>query len=115
MSVAEADRVLVVLSVVPGLEEPVVDWLMERDGDTGFTSVPAFGHGADAEGLSIAEQVTGRRRRLRFEIAMPRAQCRSFLDEAVARFGTADIHVMVLPILAAGDPATVRDAFSNSG
>ena len=32
------------------------------------------------------------------------------MDETVAHFGKADVHVMVLPILATGDPAAVRDA-----
>lgn len=114
MSAAMSEQVLVVLSVAPGLEEPVVDWLMGREGDPGFTSVPVFGHGADSMSLSIAEQVTGRRRRLRFEVAMARSQCRSFLDEVVARFGETDVHVMALPVLAAGDPMAVRDALTDT-
>lgn len=110
MSVAMADHVLVVLSVPPGLEEPMVDWLLSRGDDAGFTSATVFGHGAERAGLSIAEQVTGRRRRLRFEVAMPRSRCGAFLDEAAERFGAADVHVMVLPVLAEGAPAAARDA-----
>lgn len=105
------DRVLVMLNVAPGLEEAIVDWLLGRGGNGGFTSGPVFGHGSEGQALSIAEQVTGRRRRLRFEVSMQRSECGAFLDEAAERFGTADIHITVLPVLAAGAPAAAREAF----
>ena len=107
MNLLSSDCVLVVLNVTPGLEEPVVDWLLGREGDAGFTSGIAYGHGADNDGLSIAEQVTGRRRRVRFEVAMPAAARDAFLAEAATQFGSADVHVMVLPMLANGPLAAV--------
>lgn len=96
------EQVLIVLNVLPGLEEAVVDWLLGREGAGGFTSSPAHGHSTRHGGLSIVEQVRARRNRTRFEIHMHRDEARDFLGQALEEFGAADVHVMVLPVTAAG-------------
>lgn len=94
--------VLVVLNTAPGLEELVVDWLLGREGERGFTSTRIHGHSAEHDGLTQAEQVSGRRERVQFEIHMPAGRVSGFLGDAAAEFGVADVHCMVLPVIAAG-------------
>lgn len=58
---------MLVLNIAPTLEEDLVDYLLTQDAVEGFTSCAVFGHGQH-HGLSIAEQVTGKRKRLRYEM-----------------------------------------------
>lgn len=102
--------VLVVLNVAPGIEDAVVDWLLGRAGHTGFTSSTVYGHSSRHEGLGVAEQVRGRRRRMQFEIHMARDAVHGFVSDAHAEFGAADVHCLVLPAIAAGSLATVLES-----
>lgn len=95
-------EVLVILNVPPAIEEPVVDWLLSREGGGGFTSFPVAGHSSAHEGLSAAEQVTGRRRRHQFEVRLPAAALDRFLAGISTDFGAADIRYWVLPVIASG-------------
>lgn len=110
MSATGTDLVLVVLSASPGLEDAVVDWLLGRRGKTGFTSTTIYGHSSKHEGLSIAEQVSGRRRRTQFEVHMTLDAARDFMRDAVDNFGSADIHCFVLPAIAAGSLSNVLES-----
>lgn len=60
-------NVLLVLLIDPALEEDLVDYLLESDHVDGFTSSDASGHGEHGA-MTIAEQVTDRRRRKRYEM-----------------------------------------------
>lgn len=100
---------VVTLNVAPGLEEAVIDWLLGREGEKGFTSTTVYGHSSHHGGLNAAEQVSGRRRRTQFEIHMPAATARQFVVDAATEFGGADVHCIVLPAVAAGTLAAVRD------
>ncbi len=66
---------LLVLNISPELEEDLVDYLLGLEGVEGFTSYQVYGHGEHGR-LSLREQVTGRRRRMQYEIMLP--------DEGVA-------------------------------
>lgn len=110
MTGSAPELVLVVLNVAPGIEDAVVDWLLGRAGHKGFTSSIVYGHSSRHEGLSAAEQVRGRRRRMQFEIHMPRDAVREFIAEAHQEFGGADVHCLVLPAIAAGSLASVLDS-----
>lgn len=61
--------VLLILNAPPALEDDLIDYLLSLDCVAGFTSMKAMGHGSGAD-LSIAEQVSGRRHRLQFEVIM---------------------------------------------
>ena len=110
MTGPDPELVLVILNVAPGIEDAVVDWLLGRAGHTGFTSTTVYGHSSRHEGLSAAEQVRGRRRRMEFEIHMSRDAVSDFIAEAHEEFGGADVHCLVLPAIAAGSLATVLDS-----
>ncbi|MCP5145083.1 MAG: DUF3240 family protein [Gammaproteobacteria bacterium] len=94
-------QVLVVLTVPGELEEAIVDWLLEH-GPGGFTTCPVRGHGADAARLTLAEQVSGRQRRLQFQVQIDGEACSSFLSGLRASLPGADIHYWVLPVLGGG-------------
>jgi len=106
---APVDLALVILNTTPGLEELIIDWLLGREGDKGFSSFPIHGHSARHDALSPAEQVSGRRRRIQFEVHMPSADVDAFLREAGERFRGADIHCMVLPVQMAGSLGRLLD------
>ncbi len=59
--------VLLLINLPPSLEEDLVDYLLSIDSVEGFTSYPVQGHG-DHRNLNIAEQVSGRRKRIQFEM-----------------------------------------------
>lgn len=73
-------KTLLVLNLRPELEEDLVDYLLAREGVAGFTSYHARGHGLVNEELSLAEQVSGRRKRLQFEILMDEADVNLLID-----------------------------------
>jgi hypothetical protein len=95
-------EVLVVMTVAPALEEPVIDWLLARPENSGFTSLQAFGHSSRNEHLSPTEQVTGRQRRTQFQVAMQRDRLDAFLAAARQTFAGADFHYWVVPVIAEG-------------
>lgn len=98
----ESGEALVVLNVPSTLEEVVVDWLLSRANGTGFTSSPVSGHSTSHEHLSAAEQVSGRQRRLQFQVQMPVSAVPAFLDSAGKSIGAAGVHYWVVPLLGAG-------------
>ena len=102
MSIPEFAQSLVTLNVPPSLEEAIVDWLLARRGNRGFTSHSVFGHSADHDNLSPAEQVSGRQGRLQFLIQMSSESVNDFLCEARDRFGTTNTHYWVFPISGSG-------------
>ena len=110
MSAMESVRV--VLNVPPNLEEAVIDWLLSREGKNGFSTYRISGHSSEHEGLSAAEQVSGRRKRLRFEVDMPQRSVAAFLQGAKDVVGASDIHCVVYPILASGLLSAVAADFS---
>ena len=58
-----------ILTVPPSLEDELVDYLLSLESVSGFTSYPVRGHGENRQ-LSIAEQVTGRQKRIQFELIL---------------------------------------------
>jgi hypothetical protein len=62
---------LLVLNIKPELEEALVDYLLQLDSVSGFTSYQVRGHGRHAH-LSAIEQVSGRRKRTQVELLLPR-------------------------------------------
>jgi hypothetical protein len=63
---------LLVINVSPQLEEDLVDYLLELDCVSGFTSLPVRGHGSRGV-MSLAEQVSGRKQRMTVQILLDAA------------------------------------------
>lgn len=78
---------LLVLNISPELEEDLVDYLLGLEGVEGFTSYQVYGHGEHGR-LSLREQVTGRRRRMQYEIMLPEDGVAALLQGLAQEVGT---------------------------
>jgi hypothetical protein len=89
-------HILLVLNLPPALEEDLVDYLLSLDCVGGFTSYAVQGHG-EHENLSIAEQVSGRRKRVQFEMLIEQAHYEQIIGQLTAKVGK-DILYWQMPI-----------------
>jgi hypothetical protein len=96
------DQYLLTLTVAPAIEENLVDWLLENQGQIGFSSVQVNGHSSHPEGLSLAEQVAGRQKQVRFQIHLDAERVSSLLTQLRRDFPGAGLHYWVSPILDCG-------------
>ncbi len=88
-------QVLITLTVSTSIEESLVDWLLEFATHSGFTSFPVNGHSSREQGLSLAEQVAGRKKHVRFQIHVPNDDLPHFLEKLKSDFAGAGIHYWV--------------------
>jgi len=93
---------LLTLIAPVGLEEPLVDWLLEHASDRGFCSGPINGHSASHEALTVSEQVAGRQRQVRFELYAPEDELDFILQRLHADFAGANIHYWVIALRGSG-------------
>ena len=93
----QSPQSLLILTVDPKLEDEVIDWLLESPDRTGFTSLPAFGHGGPHHALSTAEQVAGKQPRIQFQIALPGVVAAATLKAFKDRFGSSS-HSWIIPL-----------------
>ncbi len=93
---------LVTLNVPPGLEEMVVDCLLMLESEHGFSSFPVSAHDHRNEGLSLAEQVTGRQKKIRFQMYVPEQGLLVLLARLRQDFSGSGIHYWVMPVIEKG-------------
>jgi len=93
---------LVTLNVPPGLEEVIVDCLLMLESEHGFSSFPVSAHDHRNEGLSLAEQVSGRQKKIRFQMYVPEQGLSMLLTQLREDFSGSGIHYWVLPIIENG-------------
>lgn len=93
---------LLVLIVTPSIESAVIDWLLERDDITGFTSMPTNGHGVSVHSMTIEEQVAGRQKQIMFQMHLPEAVASDILMAAQQSFSGSGMHYWLSPVLSAG-------------
>jgi hypothetical protein len=93
---------LVTLNVSPSLEEAVVDCLLTLESEHGFSSFPVSSHDHRNEGLSLAEQVTGRQRKIRFQMYVPEQRLASLLAQLRSEFSGSGIRYWVMPVVENG-------------
>jgi len=95
-------QALLSIVVSPSLEDGLVDWLLARDEVTGFTSFPISGHGSSIHSMSLAEQVSGSRRKILFQTHLPQPQALQLIERLKDDFGNCGIHYWLIPLLAGG-------------
>ncbi|WP_235839969.1 DUF3240 family protein [Derxia lacustris] len=96
------DRLLTVVAPV-ALQDELIDVLLGLpELVRGFTATPADGFGAGVRLPSAIEQVTGRARRVRLEVALTEAQIAPLLAALKAALPTPEIAYWVLPVLGFG-------------
>lgn len=88
---------LLILNFDPALEEDLVDYLHELECVPGFTTYPVRGHGQHGSKLSLAEQVTGRRKRMQTEIIIEAGNVDTVLQDLGSRVGR-DITWWTVPV-----------------
>ncbi len=93
---------LVTLNIPPSLEEMMVDSLLLLETEHGFTSFPVNAHHQVNKGLSLAEQVTGRQKRLRFQLYVPVQELPALLEQLRQEFSGSGIQYWVLPVIENG-------------
>ena len=93
---------LISITVPPAMEETLVDWLLQSATHTGFSSYPVNGHSSREEGLTLAEQVAGRKKQIRFQMHIAQTDVPVFLENLKRDFAGAGLHYWVLPLADAG-------------
>jgi len=91
------------LSIIapPTMEEELIDWLLTQPNISGFTSQAANGHGSGHQ-MSLAEQVTGRRRQITFWIELEKKLAESILADLKQSFSGSGLHYWLLPLSESG-------------
>jgi hypothetical protein len=90
-----------ILLAPPALEETLVDWLMQAGGEN-FISIPVSAHLSDSSSFSLPEQVSGRKRQIRFEVMLTAEELPGFLDGLRRAFDGTGIHYWVSAVEDAG-------------
>lgn len=93
---------LLTLIAPVSLEEVLVDWLLQTSPSGGFCSGPINGHGAHHERLSLAEQVAGRERRIRFEVHADELEITDMLAHLRQTYAGTHLHYWITPISEVG-------------
>ena len=90
---------LVTLNVPPSLEEAMVDSLLMLEQELGFSSFTVNSHHHENKGLSLAEQVTGRQKQLRFQMYIDKSALDILITQLKQEFSGSGIQYWVLPII----------------
>lgn len=98
----ETNEYLLAIVCKPAQEELVIDWLLGREGLTGFTSMSIDGHGVQGSHLSLSEQVTGRQHRLLFQIHAKLPLLKGVIQALKEDFADTGLHYWLTPLLEAG-------------
>ena len=93
---------LVTLNVPPSLEEVVVDCLLMMEAEHGFSSFQVNAHHHENKGLSLAEQVSGRQKRIRFQMYVGEENLSELVAQLRQDFSGAGIQYWVLPVIERG-------------
>ena len=95
---------LLILIANPKLEEMLVDFLLQQNTLSGFTSCKVSGHGTGkaAVNLSLVEQVTGRQNRVQFILHAALPVLHALIASLKDQFSNADIHFILQPVLETG-------------
>lgn len=82
---------MLIINAKPEIEDELVDYLMELDCVSGFTSYEVRGHSRHGH-MSVAEQVSGRRKRIQIELLMLAADVPEVLAGIGTRVGNDIVH-----------------------
>lgn len=89
---------LLILTVKPSMEETISDWLISAEITDGFTSLSVSGHGSQMSGLSISEQVTGRKKQTQFRVVLKKDVIELLIKQLTSEFANSGIHYWVIPV-----------------
>jgi urease alpha subunit len=90
------------LICLPGLEDAIVDWLLEQAIVTGFSTAHIDGHGTNPAALNMLEQVAGRQKQVKFSIHTDHDTAKDMIEQLSSKFKGANIHYYIQPIVEVG-------------
>ena len=97
------EEYLVTLNVPVELEELMVDCLLMFESEHGFSAFPVNSHDHHRnERLSLIEQVTGRHRKVRFQMYIAATDLPLFIKNLKENCTHTGIHYWVLPVIESG-------------
>lgn len=99
---SKKEEYLVTLNVPPALEGMMVDQLLMMEFEQGFCGFPVYAHHHENKGLSLAEQVTGRQKRIRFQMYVNGTNLALLLTILRDNFSGSGVQYWVLPVLDSG-------------
>jgi len=92
---------ILTITTLPNMEDVLIDWLLSYENITGFTSHHAYGHGKNHK-MTLAEQVTGRRQQVVFNIALEHVFAKEVIDALKQSFSGSGCHYWLNPVLQQG-------------
>lgn len=95
-------QLLLVLSVPPALSDSLVDWLLENENARGFTSSTVWGHSSDTRDYNITEQVTGRQKRVQFQLVGKTDAIQDLINNLKTDFHGTGVHYWIVPAVDEG-------------
>lgn len=93
---------LIILYAPYALEEAIVDCLLALETEHGFSSMPVNTHHHQNQGLSLAEQVSGRQKQICFQVQMDAAGAITLLRRLRENFSGSGLIYKLLPIQQSG-------------
>jgi len=93
---------LITINVPPSLEEAVVDFLLTIENAQGFSSFPISAHDHRIQDLSLAEQVSGRQKKIRFQMYVDKTIISTVINRLKTDFSGTGLHYWIVPILEHG-------------
>ena len=95
-------KLLLSLVISPQVEDTVVDWLLEQEAISGFTSLQVSGHGTSPYSMNLAEQVAGRRRQVMFQSYLTDAHAVVVIKGLEETFAGSGMHYWLTPVITSG-------------
>jgi hypothetical protein len=93
---------LLTIIAPPSLEDTLVDWLLEEPRIDGFSTAEIYGHGVRQTELTLLEQVTGRQRRVQFQVQAEPETVEYVIRQMQERFANTGLYYFVTPVTASG-------------
>lgn len=90
---------LLVLIVSPELEEPLADWLLEREDIQSFTQQELRGFNRNHAAFSLEEQVTSRQKRVMFHVESTETRAQALVSALCTDLPSAASQTWVIPLL----------------
>ena len=97
-----SEEYLVTLNVPLILEELMTDCLLTFESEHGFSSLPINAHDHRHQNLSLAEQVSGRQKKVRFQMYINQQDLSLLLNKLKTEFSGSGIQYWVLPVIDTG-------------
>lgn len=94
---------LITLNVPVTLEDMMVDCLLAFENAQGFSSFAINAHDHRNRGLTREEQVTGRQRKVRFQMYIDKDSVPILLGRIKTEFAGTGVHYWVVPVLEHGE------------